>query len=72
MKVNMTVITDPNNSQFLGAIRSDPMTIGKQTVQPIFRKSQDQAHHQVQVEESQIKGLPLAEAAEHLMSLIKH
>lgn len=72
MKVNMTVITDPHNSRFLGAIRSDPVTIGKQTIQPIFRKRADQAHHQVQVEESQVKGRPLAEAAEHLMSLIKH
>ena len=72
MKVNMTVITDPNSSRFLGAIRTDPVVIGKQKIQPIFRQRHDQAHHQVQVEENMVQGRPVAEAAEHLMLLIKH
>ena len=72
MKVNITIITDPNSSRFLGAIRTDPVMIGKQKIQPVFRERHDQVHHHVQVEESMVKGRPVTEAAEHLMSLIKH
>jgi hypothetical protein len=68
MKLKMTVITD-KSGEFLGAVRSDPVRVGKNTFQPSISPHPDQTCYQVEVDE-EVFSMPHEEARALLLGKI--